>query len=77
MLDRRARRGAPAAGTETIARILDAVAPNTVTSILLLIAGLLVAFGVRAGLDILVLPVITALGGGVASAWLLPTTLAE
>lgn len=39
------------------------VAPNTVTSALLLIAGLLTAFGVHAGLYVLVLPVIAALPG--------------
>lgn len=73
ILDRRARRNTQAAGMEGTARLFDAVAPNTVTSILLLISGLLLALGVHAGLYILVVPVIAALAGGVASAWLLLT----
>jgi hypothetical protein len=60
-----------------VALILDAVVPNAVTSILILLAGLLLAFDVSAGLDLLVLPVIVALGGGVASAWLLLTKIPE
>jgi hypothetical protein len=56
-----------------IAIVLDAVAPNAVTALLLFIAGVLVAVGVHAGLYVTVLPVITALAGGVTSAWLLLT----
>jgi hypothetical protein len=33
---------------------LDEVAPNAITSILLVIAGLLLVFGVHAGIDVLV-----------------------
>jgi hypothetical protein len=58
-----------------VASILDAVAPNAITSVLLLIAGVLLVFGVRAGLDVLVLPVFAALAGGVTSAWLLLTKM--
>lgn len=54
-----------------VASILDAVAPNAITSILLLIAGGLLIAGVHAGLDVLILPVAVALAGGVTSAWLL------
>ena len=71
-LDRRARVG-PGTGDATahaVASILDVVAPNTITSILLVIAGLLLVFGLHAGLDVLVLPVLVALAGGIASAWL-------
>ncbi len=54
-----------------------AVAPNLVTSVLLLVAGVLVAFGLHAGLYVLVLPVLVALAGGVVSAWLLLTKIAD
>ncbi len=46
-------------------------------SILLLIAGVLVAAGVHAGLYVLVVPVLVALAGGVVSAWLLLTKIVE
>ncbi|HEY1511902.1 MAG TPA: hypothetical protein VGF93_23045 [Solirubrobacteraceae bacterium] len=59
-----------------LARILDTVAPNAITSVLLLLSGVLIIFHVHAGLDLLVLPVLVALAGGVASAWLLLTTVA-
>ena len=58
-----------------MASVLDAVAPNTATSSLLMIAGVLLVFGVHAGLDGLVLPVLVAVAGGVASAWLLLTKI--
>ena len=60
-----------------LASILEVVAPNTVTSILLLIAGLLLVFGLGAGLDVLVLPVLVALAGGIVSAWLLLTKILQ
>jgi hypothetical protein len=53
------------------------VAPNAVTSALLLVAGVLLIFNVHAGLDVLVLPVLAALGGGVTTAWLLLTKIRE
>ena len=79
ILDRRARvdPSPPDAGAHATALILDAVAPNAITSILLLIAGLLLVFDVSAGLDVLVLPVLVALAGGVTSAWLLLTKIPE
>ena len=58
-----------------VASILDAAAPNAVTSTLLLVAAVLLVSGVHAGLDVLVVPVLTALLGGVLSAWLLLTKL--
>ena len=74
ILDRRASVGPSPQGAiaHRVASILDAVAPNAVTSILLLIAGVLLVFGVSAGLDVLVLPVFARwlLLGGVTSAWL-------
>ena len=60
-----------------LASILEVVAPNAVTSILLPIAGLLLVFGLGAGLDVLVLQVLVALAGGVVSAWLLLTKILE
>jgi hypothetical protein len=65
------------AGAHALASILDAVAPNAITSALLLVAGLLLVFDVHAGLDVLVLPVLAALAGGVTSAWLLLTKIPE
>jgi hypothetical protein len=41
------------------------------------IAGLLLVFGLQAGLDVLVLPVLVALAGGVTSAWLLLTKIPQ
>lgn len=78
-LDRRARAGTSERDdtARNVASILDAVAPNTVTSILLLVAGVLLLSGLQAGLDVLVLPVLVALVGGVVSAWLLLTKLPE
>ena len=74
-LDRRARAGIEASGAQTIGRTLDVIAPNAVTSVLVLVSGVVIAAGVHAGLYILVLPVVTALAGGVASAWLLLTRI--
>jgi hypothetical protein len=44
-----------------------------VSSILLLVAGVLTLLGLHAGLYVLVVPVVVALAGGVVSAWLLLT----
>jgi hypothetical protein len=51
------------------------VAPNAVTAALLLVAGVLLVFGLDAGLDVLVAPVFVGLAGGVTSAWLLLTKI--
>jgi hypothetical protein len=40
------------------------VAPNAVTAKLIFVAGVLLAFNVRAGIHLLVLPVLVALGRG-------------
>jgi len=79
ILDRRAKAGSSERqdSVTNLASILDAVAPNAITSVLLLVAGLLLAFGLHAGLDVLVVPVLAALVGGVVSAWLLLTKLAD
>ena len=42
-----------------------------------LLAGLLLVLRLHAGLDVLVLPVLVALSGGVISAWLLLTKIAQ
>ena len=78
ILDRRAKVGAAPrdATAHAVALLLDAVAPNAITSILLLIAGVLLIFGLHAGLDVLVVPVCVGLAGGVTSAWLLLTKIA-
>jgi hypothetical protein len=59
------------------ASILDVVAPNTVASILVVIAGLFLVSRLHAGLDVLVVPVVVALAGAVTSAWLLLTGLPQ
>jgi hypothetical protein len=76
-LDRRALSSpGPGGGSaRAVALLLDAVAPNAVTAILTAIAGILLVAGVNAGLDVLVAPVLCALAGGVASAWLLLTKI--
>ena len=75
VLGRRARLGTEAAGPQTIGHVLDVIAPNAVTSVLVLVSGVFIAAGVHAGLYVLVVPVIAALAGGVASAWLLLTRI--
>jgi hypothetical protein len=62
---------------QAIAPVLEAVAPNAVTSLLLLAAGIVLVLGVPAGLYVLVGPVIVALVGGVASTWLFLTKITE
>ena len=74
ILDRRAK---GESSDQAIAPVLEAVAPTTVTSLLLLAAGIVLILGVRAGLYVLVGPVLAALIGGVASAWLFLTKITE
>ena len=77
VLDRRARSGMEAAGAQTIGHVLDVIAPNAVTSVLVLVSGLFIAAGVHAGLYVLVVPVVAALAGGLASAWLWLTRITD
>jgi hypothetical protein len=66
-LDRRAR-SSPTGGR--IAAVVRVVSPDTITTVLLLIsAGLLVA-GINAGHYVLVVAMLSALTGGVITAWL-------
>jgi hypothetical protein len=59
------------------APVLEAVAPNAVTALLLLAVGIVLVAGVPAGLYVLVAPVLVAFVGGVASTWLLLTKITE
>jgi hypothetical protein len=68
VLDRRAKTGATG---QEVGRLLNVVAPNTVTSVLLLSSALVLVSGVHAGLYVLVAPALVALLGGVTSTWLL------
>jgi hypothetical protein len=79
VLGRRARVGPDPrdATAHVVGSLLDAVAPTATTSILFVIAGLLLVFGLHAGLDVLVLAVLVALAGGVTSAWLLLTKIPQ
>lgn len=71
ILDRRAKGGT---SNQAIAPILDVVSPNTLTSVLLA-AGTVLLLGERAGLYVLVAPVLAAFGGGIASTWLFLTKI--
>jgi hypothetical protein len=62
---------------QAIAPVLEAVTPITVTSVLLLAAGIVLLLGVPAGLYVLVGPVLIALVSGIASTWLLLTKITE
>jgi hypothetical protein len=60
------------AGAEPgIGEVLDNVNPNMVTSVLLLASGILLLFGVRDGIYVLVPAVIASTTGGIYSAWLI------
>ncbi|MGH3067582.1 MAG: hypothetical protein ACRDMI_03240 [Streptosporangiaceae bacterium] len=74
VLDRRAK---ASRSNQAIAHMLEAVTPNAVTSVLLLAAGIVLVLGARAGLYVLVAPVLAALVGGVASTWLFLTKITE
>ncbi|HUJ07146.1 MAG TPA: hypothetical protein VLX31_13650 [Streptosporangiaceae bacterium] len=74
ILDRRAK---GVRSDQAIAPVLEALTPVTVTSLLLLAAGIVLVFGVHAGLYVLVGPVFVAFAGGIASAWLLLTKITE
>jgi hypothetical protein len=74
ILDRRAK---GESSDQAIAPVLEAVAPTTVTSLLLLAAGIVLVLGVHAGLYVLVGPVLAALVAGAARAWLFLTKITE
>jgi hypothetical protein len=74
VLDRRAKADA---STQAIRKTLELITPTTIVSILLLSSGVLLVFGVHGGLYVLIVPVLVALTGGVASAWLFLTKITE
>ena len=74
VLDRRAK---GEQSTQAIGPALEAVTPTTITSALLLAAGIVLVLGVHAGLYVLVGPVFVALAGGLTSAWLFLTKITE
>jgi hypothetical protein len=63
-------------GVETgLARLVDRISPNLVTSLLITVAGISVLADAGGGLDWLVPAVIIALAGGVANTWFFLTRL--
>jgi len=74
LLDRRAKSDR---SNQAIAPVLEAVSPNTLTSALLLAAGIVLVLGERAGLYVLVAPVLAAFVGGIASTWLFLIKITE
>jgi predicted DNA repair protein MutK len=74
ILDRRAK---GEKSDQAIGPVLEAVTPTTITSLLLLAAGIVLVLGVHAGLYVLVGPVFVALAGGLTSAWLFLTKITE
>jgi len=74
VLDRRAKADA---STQAIRKTLETITPTTIVSILLLVSGVLLVFRIHGGLYVLIAPVLLALTGGVASAWLFLTKITE
>jgi uncharacterized membrane protein len=74
VLDRRAKADA---STQAIRKTLEVITPTTIVSILLLVSGVLLVLGVHGGLYVLIVPVLVALTGGIASAWLFLTKITE
>jgi hypothetical protein len=71
------RRAKADASTQPIRKTLELITPTTIVSILLLVSGVLLVFGVHGGLYVLIVPVLVAVTGGVASAWLFLTKITE
>ena len=74
ILDRRAKADA---SRQAIRKTLELITPTTIVSILLLVSGVLLVFRIHGGLYVLIAPVLLALTGGVASAWLFLTKITE
>jgi len=66
----RGKRGIRGASSSRLARLVDVITPNFFTTVLVLAAGASVLAGRAIGLYLLVLAVVVALIGGVASTWL-------
>jgi hypothetical protein len=77
LLERRTRQPQSQDIPQTISRTLSTITPNSIASALLLISGVIVAIGWSDGLYVLVAPVLAALIGGLASAWLFLTRLQD
>jgi hypothetical protein len=69
------RRATAHPSAQPISRVLGAVSPDAITTILLVVAGGLLVAGVDDGVYVLVPAVIGAIAGGVASAWLFLTRI--
>ena len=74
VLDRRAKADA---STQAIRKTLEMITPTTIVSILLLVSGVLLVSGEHGGLYVSIVPVLVALTGGIASAWLFLTKITE
>jgi mannose/fructose/N-acetylgalactosamine-specific phosphotransferase system component IID len=74
LLDRRANQQK---SEQRIAHVLDVIAPNIVTCVLVFVAGALLVFGLVAGLYVLAVAAVIALVGAVVSAWLLLVRVVE
>jgi hypothetical protein len=69
------RRASATPSTQPISRVLAVSSPRTITTGLLVLAGLLLVFGVDEGVYVAVPSAIAAMTGGVASAWLFLTRI--
>lgn len=74
VLDRRAKADA---STQAIGKTLEMITPTTIVSTLLLVSGVLLVSEVHGGLYVVIVPVLAALTGGVASAWLFLTKITK
>jgi hypothetical protein len=67
LLDKRAKRDRE---PDPLERILDRINPNVTTAVLIALSGLVLVFGIGAGLFLLALAVVVGFVGGVFGAWL-------
>ena len=69
------RRAVAHPSEQPISRLLALVSPDTITTILLLLAGALLVAGIDDGIYVVVPAVIAAIVGGITSAWLFLTRI--
>ena len=69
------RRAVAHPSAQPISGILATVSPDTITTSLLFVAGVLLLAGIDDGVYVVIPAVIAAIGGGVASAWLFLTRI--
>jgi hypothetical protein len=67
VLEHRARRDQ---SNRPLSHLLDVIAPRTLTCLLLVVAGVLLLLGSKAGLSVMALATAVASIGGIASAWM-------